>query len=173
MLYNIAIYFFISRLLIRFVRGDNCISEELMGVEGMEIEVKVITEASCDELIALYRGAGWWNEKTDDISWLPLLIRGSICFVGAFCEGRLIGMGRGIGDGISDAYIQDVTVLPEYRNKGIGGLIINKLVNALQDIGLKWIGLIGEPGTQTFYERLGFRVMKDYIPMMKKGEDQR
>jgi aralkylamine N-acetyltransferase len=133
-----------------------------------DIEIKVIKEADVNELIALYRGAGWWKEETDDVSFLPELVKNSLCFVGAFHEGKLIGMGRSIGDGISDAYIQDVTVLPEYRKRGIGGRITNTIVAFLQANGLKWIGLIGEPGTQSFYERLGFRLMKDYIPMMKK-----
>ena len=134
----------------------------------MDIEIKIIKEAEANELVALYRGAGWWDEKTDDISFLDSLIKNSYAFAGVFYNRRMIGMGRAISDGVSDAYIQDVTVLPEYRNRGIGGMIIKSLVKHLLDNDMKWIGLIGEPGTKSFYERLGFREMKEYIPMLLK-----
>lgn len=134
----------------------------------MNIELKILKKANLAQLVELYRGAGWWEEDTDDISFLDELVKNTYCFAGAFYEGRMIGMGRAISDGISDAYIQDVTVLPEYRNKGIGGRIIEKIVLHLKANDLKWIGLIGEPGTKAFYERLGFKEMKDYIPMLLK-----
>lgn len=133
----------------------------------MLIEYKVIKQADLDDLVALYKGAGWW-EETDDFSFLDRLVKNSFCFVGAFSGNRMIGMGRAISDGVSDAYIQDVTVLPEYRNKGIGGIIIKELVKFLKENKLSWIGLVGEPGTQSFYERLGFKLQKDYIPMLLK-----
>ncbi len=133
----------------------------------MGIDYRVIKQADLDELVALYKGAGWW-EETDDFSFLDKLVKNTFCFIGAFNNGKMVGMGRAISDGVSDAYIQDVTVLPEYRNKGIGGAIIKELVNYLKENKLSWIGLVGEPGTQSFYERLGFKVMKNYIPMLLK-----
>ena len=135
-----------------------------------EITYKLLKEANLEEVFNLYRLAGWWNENDDRIGFLADLIRETFLFVGAFDEGKLIGMGRSISDGVSDAYIQDVTVLPEYRRQGIGGQIIQILVQNLKQRDINWIGLIGEPGTQHFYEELGFSLMKDYIPMMYKGK---
>ena len=134
----------------------------------MNIEMKVVKKADLIELVNLYKGAGWWEEETDEVSFLGDLVTNSFCFVGAFHNGKMIGMGRSISDGVSDAYIQDVTVLPEYRNKGIGSKIINSIVSYLLEKDLKWIGLIGEPGTGSFYRSLGFAEMKDYIPMLLK-----
>jgi len=51
-------------------------------------------------------------------------------------------MGRAISDGISDAYIQDVTVLSEFRGQGIGTGIVQEILKQLRDDGLQWIGLI-------------------------------
>lgn len=136
---------------------------------NMDVEFKIIQQAPLDELTALYKGAGWWEEyPTDTESFLNNLVKKSYCFVGAFVEGKLIGMGRSLSDGISDAYIQDVTVLSPYRNKGIGGKIIKKLIEYLLDNDIKWIGLVGEPGTVSFYKRLGFHELKGYIPMLYK-----
>ncbi len=53
---------------------------------------------------------------------LPRLIRGSFLFAVAVDRktGHAVGMGRVISDGVSDGYIQDLVVLPEYRKTGIG-----------------------------------------------------
>jgi len=77
-----------------------------------------------------------------------------------------VGMGRAISDGVSDAYIQDVTVLKELRGRGIGKGIVQTLTGFLKERGLQWIGLISEPGYERFYESLGFKVMPNYTPFL-------
>ena len=80
-------------------------------------------------------------------------------------------MGRLISDGVSDAYIQDLVVLPEYRDKGIGREIVKTLINHCKKKGIHWVGLIAEPDQDGFYSNLGFKQMKNYIPMKyEKGE---
>jgi aralkylamine N-acetyltransferase len=98
------------------------------------------------------------------------IIEQTFCFVAAYYDGHIIGMGRAISDGTSDAYIQDVAVLKKYRGQGLGKQIINKILDHLKGIPtLRWIGLIAEPGTTPFYEGLGFKEMKDYRPMLYGG----
>jgi spermidine synthase len=75
-------------------------------------------------------------------------------------------MGRAISDGVSDAYIQDLTVLADQRNQGIGGMILRALVARLHADGLFWIGLIAEPGSASFYLREGFRERVGWVPML-------
>ena len=89
------------------------------------IEVRAVRRVRGDDLLRLYREAGWWKPSAPPPpGYLEALVRGSVCFVGAFCERRLVGMGRALSDGVSDAYIQDVTVLRDFRNRGVGGRII-------------------------------------------------
>ena len=80
-------------------------------------------------------------------------------------------MGRALSDLASDAYIQDVVVLKPYRGKGIGKKIIQVLIKRLREKGVDWIGLIAEPGTAPFYEKLGFKPMAGHVPL--KYEDQK
>ena len=94
------------------------------------------------------------------------MIAGSHCFIIATEGAAIIGMGRALSDGVSDAYIQDVTVTGEYQHRGIGSLIVKKLVSRLQDDGLSWIGLIAERNSHAFYERLDFKLMPDSVPML-------
>lgn len=121
-------------------------------------------------MVRLYKAAGWWTPENDaHPEFVDRIAPGSYWFVGAFYGEVMIGMGRILSDGVSDAYIQDVTVLPDYRGRGIGGRIITVLVEKLQADRIEWIGLVGEPGTGNFYKRLGFEEMKGSVPFVFKG----
>lgn len=133
------------------------------------IEIKPVDEVDRAAVEELYRQAGWWRESDrtpDGNRWIDALVRGSFCFVGAFAGGRLIGMGRAISDGASDSYIQDVTVLPAFRGRGLGAAIIRRLVEELRARRIGWIGLVAEPGTEPFYRRLGFAALAGHVPML-------
>ncbi len=118
-----------------------------------------------DAVVALYRDGGWWREG-DDPSAIPELLRGSFCVCAAWNGDELVGMGRAISDGASDAYIQDVVVRSGWRGQGIGARIVAFLRDWCADHGVLWIGLIAQPGTRAFYRRLGFREMEDHVPML-------
>ena len=130
------------------------------------IEIKIIKDAPIDDLILLYKDAGWWSEENDgvDPDFIQKIVDGSFCFAVAYHEGGVVGMGRAISDGVSDAYIQDVVVLSEYRGKGIGIKIMDTIIDFLKSKGIGWISLISEPKAVAFYERYGFTKMEEYIP---------
>ena len=77
-------------------------------------------------------------------------------------------MGRAISDGASDAYIQDVVVLPEFRGNGIGRELVVRLVAHGRERCLEWIGLLAEPGTSRFYVRMGFEPLEGHVPLRHK-----
>jgi len=112
--------------------------------------------------------AEWWTDGVDDRAQISQLIAKSHCFAIATIGERIIGMGRAISDGISDAYIQDITVSESFRRKGIASRIVEELVKKLHEDGLYWIGLIAERGSQEFYLRLGFKPMENATPMLRK-----
>ena len=133
-----------------------------------DIRIQVVTQADSAQVLQLYRLAGWW-QTDENPSYLQLvqdIIAKTWRFVIATRGDRIIGMGRAISDGVSDAYIQDVTVHPDLRGQGIGKAIIRALVAQLKADGLQWIGLISEPGYQGFYSSLGFAEMKSYTPFL-------
>ncbi len=130
----------------------------------MNIKIDFVSEKNINAIMLLYKEADWLEED-DTSDFIPQIIQKSHCFLGAFLNEKLIGMGRAISDSNSDAYIQDIVVFKEYRKKGIGKMIVKKIVDVLKQDGISWIGLIGEPGTQHFYEALGFSTMKNHIPM--------
>jgi spermidine synthase len=138
----------------------------------MNIEYSIVKRADRDQIIDLYKQAGWWTNDDDcDTSFVDKIIEKTFLFAVASDKGVIIGMGRAISDGISDAYIQDVTVDRNYRKKGIGSGIILLLVKTLKQKGIGWIGLISEPGAENFYNELGFEVMKGHTPYIFKGKE--
>lgn len=136
---------------------------------ALSVSLAFVKTAEKNALTALYKDAGWWDESCENHpGFLDHVVANSAVFVGAFCEKKMIGMGRALSDLTSDAYIQDVTVLQKYRGKGIGKKIIKKLITGLKDHGVDWIGLIGEPNTRSFYENLGFEELSGHIPYRLK-----
>ncbi len=136
-----------------------------------DIAVTIVHSWDEEEIAALYRAGGWWKEeyRTSD---LRHLIHGSFAFAVATNEktGQAVGMGRVIADGISDGYIQDLVVLPEYRKTGIGAEIVAALVSRCLQAGITWIALIAEPDTEQFYRPLGFCPMERHVPLIFRGE---
>jgi len=134
-----------------------------------KIKVEITENADIEQLKCLYKEAGWWSEDDDtDPDLMNKIIQGSFCFAVASIGDKVIGMGRAISDGVSDAYIQDVAVLSELRGKGIGVLIMDEIVKYLRNKNINWIALISEPEAVSFYQRYGFSQMTDYIPFALK-----
>ncbi|MCK9223610.1 MAG: GNAT family N-acetyltransferase [Candidatus Muirbacterium halophilum] len=119
------------------------------------------------DFLGLYIKAGWWGENSKkDLFYIQNIMENSFPFVGVFDNDKIIGMGRAISDKVSDAYIQDIFVLEQYRGKGLGKKLVNNIINFLQNNEISWIGLIAKPGKTIFYENIGFEKMKDFSPML-------
>ena len=130
----------------------------------MKIEYKIETEFPPQLLLAaaeLYRVAEWVNEN-DDCGFLKAALENSCAVCVAYSDDRVCGMGRALGDHVSDAYIQDVVVAPAFRRRGIGGAIVKTLAAELRRQGVEWIGLVGAPGTGKFYRDLGLTAPPGY-----------
>lgn len=131
------------------------------------ITLRTPTAGQIRQIEDLYRAQKWWQSNDDESPQLiPRLIKGSHCFVAAFEGEEIVGMGRVISDGVSDAYIQDMAVRHDRRHRGIGRKILQALLRQLHDDGIRWIGLIAEPGSYNLYRQAGFREMTGALPML-------
>jgi GNAT superfamily N-acetyltransferase len=140
-------------------------------MEKTQIEIRLVDSWPTDEIVQLYKAGGWWKD-TYDKAGIPSLITGSFAFVVAVDKknGKSIGMGRVLSDGVSDAYIQDLLILPPYRGQKLGKKIVQTLIDVCVTKGITWIGLIAEPGSSAFYTSLGFNPMQHHIPMLYSME---
>ncbi len=134
-------------------------------MKDVDVEIKFVKKWSEDDIVELYKVGGWWKESYDK-SVIKFIIKDSFCFAVVVDKKskKAVGMGRVLSDGISDGYIQDLVILPEYRKKGLGKKLTKILVDYCKSKGINWIALISEPNQEEFYKKIGFKEMKNYIP---------
>lgn len=68
-----------------------------------------------------------------------------------FDDDKLIGFGRAISDGICQATIYDIAVLPKYQGKKIGSTIVDSILKRIPQCTFI---LYASPGKEIFYEKL-------------------
>ena len=119
--------------------------------------------------IADLRQAVGWNRMERDLSDPRLTTTLQLC---AFEENRLIGYAQVISNQVTDAYIQDVMVHPDYQRQGIGTQLMEKLLSRLEEDGIYMVSVIyGEEVLRPFYERFGFYTMLCGQREMRPGRD--
>ncbi len=119
------------------------------------IRVEEYTAFDPEEILALYRSAGWTN-YTNRPAMLEAAYRGSLKILAARDGDRLVGIVRMVGDGHTIIYIQDILVLPDYQGRGIGKGLLSAAVDQYKDVYQKVLLTDNRPQTIQFYERSGF-----------------
>ena len=105
------------------------------------------------------------NFHTPEIHQQAFTASASVVFV--FDSETLIGIGRAISDGVLQAALYDIAVLPPYQAKGIGKKIVQLIVDSLP--GCTYI-LYASPGKEPFYRKLNFRLMKTGMALFRNPE---
>lgn len=83
---------------------------------------------------------------------------------------RMIGFGRAISDGAYQAAVYDMAVVPEYRGRGVGKLIMGTI---LEKVGPCNVILYASPGREGFYETVGFGRLKTGMGRFLRQEEKR
>lgn len=111
---------------------------------------------TADEWIYLRTSTSWTLHPKKVFA---IAIENSLLTVAAYCNGNIIGMGRMTGDNVLTFFIQDVVVLPDYQNKGIGTLIVNSLLDYVYKHATSStiVSLMASKGKEPFYEKIGFQ----------------
>lgn len=119
--------------------------------------VRLVREVPADAIAALYEAGGWWEDSPGAKETIPKIVRGSFAFAVAeeVSTGRIVGMGRILSDGVSDAYLQDLVVLKEFRRHRLGRALVRFLLGHCAGQGIGWIGIVCAPGTERFYDSVG------------------
>ena len=124
-------------------------------------------EVDWQELEALYHAAplGVKEAARLQIAYTNSLYR---CF--AYEDGRLVGAGRALADGVDCSYICDIAVMPGHQGTGLGKAIVQRLVDLSR--GHKKIILYAVPGKEPFYKRFGFLRMKTAMAIFENQRQQ-
>ncbi|WP_328305782.1 GNAT family N-acetyltransferase [Actinomycetospora sp. NBC_00405] len=72
-------------------------------------------------------------------------------------EGRVVGMGRLVGDGALFLQVVDVAVEPEHQGRGVGSRLLERLLQHVDRCAPDaYVSLVAEPPGQALYRRFGF-----------------
>jgi len=112
----------------------------------------------------LYTTVGWWSERKE--AEIVDVLRADLA-VGACAGTVLVGFARVVSDQRFRAFIEDVVVHPAYQHRGIGTLLVAKVLNALQHI--ETITVFCQPELSSFYEQQGFRASSSQQVLHLKG----
>jgi GNAT superfamily N-acetyltransferase len=126
-----------------------------------------------DEYFSLFNTTGWNKEYRASPDALEKANRNSWLVVSAYDDSKLVGFGRVVTDFVLHAMIFDMIVLPNYQGRGIGTMILMRLVKKCLEQGIRDIQLFCEKGQTTFYEKNGFEARADDAPGMQLRKDKK
>lgn len=121
----------------------------------MQFAIKEYLKYNEREVLNMYDSVGWSN-YTSNPSMLANAYKHSLKILGAYDAEKLVGIIRVVGDGYSMVYIQDIIVLPEYQRKGIGTLLLERILLEYKNVYQKALMTDNTEKTIQFYKSVGF-----------------
>lgn len=120
------------------------------------LEYRINPDASPESVSALRRSVGWGGMEAE----LKDPAMRDYLRIACYDEEELVGFLAVVSNGVTDAYIQDVMVRPDYQGKGIGTELMERAIERLKAGRIYMISVIyGEEALRPFYEKFGFATM--------------
>ena len=113
-------------------------------------------DVTVEDVLPLYEAVGWTNYTTKP-EMLKAAFENSLHIIGAFNKDeKMIGVLRGVGDGASILFIQDILVTPEYQHQGIGTKLLQQTLEKYKNVYQIQLTTDNSMKTISFYESNGF-----------------
>ena len=107
--------------------------------------------------LAGLRASVGWNRMERELADPKRVCYRHLC---AFDGDKLVGYAEAVSNAVTDAYIQDVMVHPDYQRMGIGTQLMERLLTRLETEGIYMVSVIyGDASLRPFYEKFGFTTM--------------
>ena len=103
-------------------------------------------------IIDLRKSVGWNGTE----EWYNNPLMTSYYHIACYDGDKLIGYVDTVSNGVTDAYIQDLTVDPAYQGQGIGTELMNRIIARLKENHIFMISVLYDEELQDFYKRFGF-----------------
>jgi ribosomal protein S18 acetylase RimI-like enzyme len=111
--------------------------------------------ANLDEMREVYASVGW-TKHTNEI--IRQVFEASNVIALVTVNGRIIGIGRAMTDGVFNAAIYDIVVHPDFQRQGIAKKIMEFLLDKLSNVSC--VHLISTTGNEGFYRKFGLKMLK-------------
>ena len=115
----------------------------------------------CNEVVSAkalsdLRESVGWNRMEDEYN-NPLMT--SYYHIAVYEDDKMVGYIDSVSNGVTDAYIQDLMVHPDYQGKGLGTELMNQMITYLKENRIYIISVVFEESLKPFYDRFGFSSM--------------
>ena len=127
----------------------------------IDMDIKRYDQYNENEIMNLYKEVGWSNYYQNP-SMLQKAYENSLWILGAYKDGKLIGIIRVVGDRYSIIYIQDIIVIPAYQRKKVGSSLLNSVLDKYKNVYQKVLMTDNKDKTIKFYESIGFSKVDKY-----------
>ena len=122
---------------------------------------------SIDEFLEMVESVGWKSYSRKQVK---KALKNTMYMVKATVDGKLVGIGRVVGDYSIVSILTDICVKPNFQGYGIGLKITNELKRLIEsnvNKGEKMqVELTPTAGNEAFYQKAGFKYNPDKITGM-------
>ena len=113
-----------------------------------------INEPVSAKAISDLRASVGWN-RMDESYKNPHLT--SYLNISVFYNNMLVAYIDSVSNCVTDAYIQDLMVHPDYQGQGIGTELMNRMISLLKQNHIYMISVIFDENLKAFYNKFGFQ----------------
>jgi predicted N-acetyltransferase YhbS len=105
------------------------------------------------EAVRQFLAENGWEKRVADEEKFRKMMENADRTVVAFEGERIVGFARALCDDVSNGYIGTVAVAEDFRGRGIGRELVERLIG--DDTNITWVLRAGH-GSREFWEKMGF-----------------
>ena len=137
-----------------YQKNTECLSVGNRTKEGNYMNISYVENGIVAvEDIANLRSLVGWNRMKEEYE-NPLM--DSYYHIAVYSDNCLIGYIDSVSNKVTDAYIQDLMVHPDYQHMGIATNLMNRMIKYLKDNRIFMISVIYDKKLKPFYDGFGF-----------------
>ena len=107
------------------------------------------------EAVQQFLAENGWEKRVADADKFRQMMENASRTVVAFEGKRIVGFARALCDGVSNGYIGTVAVAEDFRRKGVGRELVERLIG--DDKSITWVLRAGR-GSEKFWRKMGFTI---------------
>ncbi|HEX8247239.1 MAG TPA: GNAT family N-acetyltransferase [Pyrinomonadaceae bacterium] len=118
------------------------------------MEFRAVTPADY-EAVRQFLAENGWEKRVADAEKFQKMMENASRTIVALENNRVVGFARALCDDVSNGYIGTVAVAADFRRKGVGRELIERLMG--NDKNITWVLRAGR-GSEKFWKKMGFSV---------------
>ena len=134
----------------------------------MKDEIQILeTIKNLDDLLHLFNISGFSRLKERRKDNIKAILDNSQKYIAAYDGPKIIGFIRVLTDFQTIGYISDLCVDPDYRKDGIGGHLLDIMIDYCDKNGIPVLNLLDSSGITGFYKKHGFKTEEEINGMYR------